>query len=66
MRMQELRSKSIAELELLLQELAKEKFNLYMQKGSGQLAKPGRFRGIRREVARIKTALNERRRAGHG
>jgi len=66
MRTRELREKSVQELGQLLQELAKEEFNLRMQKGSGQLAKPSRFREIRREVARINTVLNERGRFGHG
>jgi len=54
-----LRSKSAQELKDELVELRKEEFNLRMQRGTGQLSNTARFKQIRREVARIKTILNE-------
>ncbi|MCH2191785.1 MAG: 50S ribosomal protein L29 [Gammaproteobacteria bacterium] len=54
-----LRSKSAQELKDELVELRKEEFNLRMQRGTGQLSNTARFKEIRREVARIKTILNE-------
>ena len=54
-----LRAKSVDELKNELVELRKEEFNLRMQRGTGQLSNTARFKQIRREVARIKTILNE-------
>lgn len=59
MRARELRQKSADELNELLMALLKEQFNLRMQKGSGQMGHSHRFSQIRRDIARIKTVLNE-------
>ncbi len=56
----ELRQKSRADLNKLLLELLREQFNLRMQKGSGQAVRPSRIRELRREIARIKTVMNEK------
>jgi large subunit ribosomal protein L29 len=55
----ELREKNPAELEESLLELRKEQFNLRMQQGTGQLARPSEMRRVRKEIARMKTVLNE-------
>lgn len=55
----ELRGKSREDLDKLLLELVREHFNLRMQKGSGQAVKPHRLRGVKRDIARVKTVLNE-------
>ena len=47
------------ELESELLELRKEQFNLRMQRGTGQLTNASRFKIVRRQIARIKTRLNE-------
>ncbi len=60
MKAAELRSRNLGELQQLLVELLREQFNLRMQKGSGQLGNPSRFKALRREIARIKTVLNEK------
>lgn len=60
MKAAELRSRNSGELQQLLVELLREQFNLRMQKGSGQLGNPSRFKALRREIARIKTVLNEK------
>lgn len=60
----ELRQKSDDELKTELDALYKEQFGLRMQKAVGQLARPDRVRKVRREIAQIKTLMNERRRAG--
>lgn len=57
----ELRGKSPDDLGKLLLELVREYFNLRMQKGSGQAVKPHRLKGVKRDIARVKTILNERR-----
>ncbi len=54
-----LRGKSAEELKDELVELRKEEFNLRMQRGTGQLSNTARFKQVRRDVARIKTVLNE-------
>ena len=55
----ELRAKSAEDLNNELVDLRKEEFSLRMQRGTGQLANTARFKEIRRQVARIKTVLNE-------
>ena len=52
-------SLSTTELEAELLELRKEQFNLRMQRGTGQLANPSRFKSVRRDIARIKTRMTE-------
>jgi len=60
----DLRQKSSDELGLELDGLLREQFNLRMQKGSGQLSRPDQIRKVRRDIARIKTVLNEKMKAG--
>jgi len=55
----ELRKKKSEELDTLLQELLREQFNLRMQKGSGQLARPSEMKRVRRDIARVKTMQAE-------
>ena len=62
MKAQELRAKSDEELATELEELSREEFNLRMQKGTGQLARPSQFKAVRRDIARVMTIINERRR----
>ena len=59
MKASELRQKSKDELGTILLDLSRERFNLKMQKGTGQLSKPDQVKKVRREVARIRTILNE-------
>ncbi|MDG2088838.1 MAG: 50S ribosomal protein L29 [Arenicellaceae bacterium] len=60
----EIREKSDQELKDVLVELRKEQFGLRMQRGTGQLANPARFKDIRRDVARINTIIAQRVTAG--
>jgi large subunit ribosomal protein L29 len=59
MKANELRQKSRDELSTLLIELARERFTLQMQKGTGQLSKTAQVKKVRRDVARVQTVLNE-------
>ncbi len=59
MKASELREKSLAELEELLLELRQEQFNLRMQQGIGQLSRPSEMTHARKNVARVKTIMNE-------
>ena len=56
----ELRTKNEAELKEELHGLLREQFNLRMQKGTGQLGNPARMKSVRRDVARVKTIMNEK------
>lgn len=60
MKATELRTKSKDELMANLLELAREQFNLRMQKGSGQLVKSSQVKQVRRDIARINTVLSEK------
>jgi large subunit ribosomal protein L29 len=60
MKAKDLREKSIDELNKELLELMQTQFNLRMQKGTGQLSQPHRFKEVRREIARVQTILNEK------
>lgn len=44
--------------------LKKELFNLRVQHVSGKIENPARFRQVRRDIARIETILNEKKRLG--
>jgi large subunit ribosomal protein L29 len=55
----ELRQKTKEELNELLVEKSQEQFNLRMQKGTGQLARPDQVKKVRHDIARIHTILNE-------
>ena len=57
------RARSEDELGEQLETLSKEIFNLRFQRASGQLENTARVRQVRRDIARIKTILGERRRA---
>jgi large subunit ribosomal protein L29 len=59
MKASELRKKSKDELGTMLLDLSRERFNLRMQKGTGQLSRPDQVKKVRRDVARIQTILNE-------
>lgn len=62
MKARNLRAQSDEELAKELDALSREAFNLRMQQGTGQLARPSQFRSVRREIARVMTIINERRR----
>ena len=63
MNARELRTKSDDELHKELLALHREAFNLRMQKGTGQLSRPGQVKALRRDIARVKTVLSERERS---
>jgi large subunit ribosomal protein L29 len=64
MKASELRQKTVEELNAELMALLREHFNLRMQKAATQqLAKNNQFRAVRRNIARVKTVLNEKSRS---
>ena len=66
MKAEDLRAQTSDELGDQLLRLKKEQFNLRFQKASGQLENTTRVREVRRDIARIKTLLGEKSRAGTG
>ena len=60
MKASELKDKSVEDLNNELKGLLREQFNLRMQKGTGQLAQPHHVKQVRRDIARVKTILNQR------
>ncbi len=59
MKATKLREKSVDELQEELLALRKEQFNLRIQNAMDQLARPDQMRKVRRNIARVKTVLNE-------
>jgi large subunit ribosomal protein L29 len=59
MKASELRGKTPEELEQTLLDLRQEQFNLRMQRGTGQLTRPSEMQQVRKDIARVKTILNE-------
>ena len=60
MKAQVLKDKNIAELNQLLEDSLREQFNLRMQKGMNESLRPHLFKRVRREIARIKTMMNQK------
>ena len=56
----ELREKTPDELRSALADLKKEAFNLRFQQATGQMEGTARMKTVRRDVARVKTILNEK------
>ena len=55
----EIREKSAEDISKELEALHKEQFNLRMQNATGQLQRTSEMRRVRRNIARIKTVINE-------
>lgn len=64
MDMNEIRKKNEKELRDEVAALRKEQFNLRMQAAAGQAPRAHQVRNARKDVARLKTALSERAKAG--
>jgi len=63
MKSNELRELSAQEIVKKVDELEEEFFNLRFQAKMGQLTNPLRLRGVRRDIARAKTILTEKKTA---
>ncbi|MFZ8912447.1 MAG: 50S ribosomal protein L29 [Burkholderiaceae bacterium] len=59
----ELRTKSAEDLGKELNELLKAHFNLRMQHGTQQLSNTSQLGRVRRDIARVKTIIRERKSA---
>jgi large subunit ribosomal protein L29 len=62
-KIKELRELTDDDLAKKAEQLKTEHFNLRFQKKVGQLENPLKLRTLRRDMARVKTLMNERRRA---
>lgn len=63
MKASEFRELSVEELEVKQKELAEALFNLKFQHATGQLDNTAQLKRTRRDIARVKTVLEEKRRA---
>ena len=63
MKKEDLKGKSQDELKKMLLEQRKEQFNLRFQASGGQLSNTSQMRKIRRDIARIKTLMNQQKAA---
>jgi large subunit ribosomal protein L29 len=59
----QLREKSVDELQTRQRDLVEQLFKLRFQRATGRMESPAKMRQVRREIARIKTLLNEKSRA---
>jgi len=60
MKASELRDKSSDELQQQLLDLLRDQFNLRMQKTTGQLSQTHLLTQVRKDIARVKTVLNQK------
>ena len=63
MRASELRHKTPEELGNMERDLSEQVFALRLQKVTGQLQNPSKLRELKREIARVLTVANEKKRA---
>lgn len=59
-----LREKDVAGLQEELLKLRREQFNLRMARAAGQAAKPDQISKVRKNIAKVKTVLTEKKRVG--
>ncbi len=59
----ELRTKTVEELRQQEIDLRKELFNLNFQKVTGEIENPMRIRHVRKDIARVLTVINEKKRS---
>ena len=59
----DIRAKTPDELNSMLLDLRKEQFNLRFQRATGQQQATARIRQVRRDIARVKTILQEQSKA---
>ena len=60
MTINEIRELSLEELEVKVNELKQELFNLKFQKTLGQLQNTAKIRDVKRTIARLKTVITEK------
>ena len=58
MKASELKDKTVAELQQTLVDLTKDQFGYRMQQSTGQLGQTHLLKAVKKDIARVKTALN--------
>jgi large subunit ribosomal protein L29 len=56
----EIREMSLEDLKARIEELTRERFNLRFRSATESIENPMRFRGLRRDIARMQTILREK------
>lgn len=64
MKANELREKSVAELNEQLNGLYKDQFNYRIQKRTGQLGQTHLLASVKHDIARVKTVITEKQKSG--
>ena len=59
MKINDVRQKTVSELQDELNNLRREQMNLRFRQAAGDLANTGRMRIVRRDIAKIKTVMTE-------
>ena len=60
MKAQDLRAKSVVELQAELKDLLADQFKYRMQKATGQLGQTHLLKEVRRDIARVKTVIQQK------
>jgi len=60
MKAEQLRGEGLDNLKQSLHDLLKEQFTLRMQKATGQLGTTHQLKLVRRDIARVKTVINQK------
>ena len=60
MKPDEIREMSVEDLKAKIEELTRERFNLRFRSATESIENPMRFRGLRRDIARMQTILREK------
>jgi len=63
-KMNDIRAKSADELHTREKDLNEQLFKLRFQRATGRMENPSKMRQVRKEIARIKTLLNEKKSNG--
>ena len=58
--LKEMRTKSSPDVQKILDDLLEEHFKLKLQAATGQLSITSQFKNIKKDIARLRTILNEK------
>ena len=58
--LKEMRTKSSLDMQKILDDLLEEQFKLKLQAATGQLSNTSQFKNIKKDIARLRTILNEK------
>ena len=58
--LKEMRTKSSLDVQKILDDLLEEQFKLKLQAATGQLSNTSQFKNVKKDIARLRTILNEK------